>query len=382
MPTADQIRRVRFARLLVHQAADHARVDYDARSAACITSLQDAVETVLLVIADHVNAPLGPRPDFDKYFQQINAVTNQRLPLQNALSRLNRMRVQAKHSGIFPSYQQVKEMMPIVSEFMTEVCQSHLGISWASANLGALIQNVQQRYFIEEAELALNEKRFVDALISSRKALFLAFEKASDIGRFNTTKPLGPLETWGCEAPTWAQSYSYITEKVGDPFGLIVLDHSALDAKLVKLGIDPMTFWNVWRITPAVYQLGNGKWIVKNELQKVERPVEESDAIYAVENITEIVLRKESHEARLKVLPYAGQFELKVLPGAVVFSKAAALSDQRHTFSGGESVIVHARTYGFAGEDGWWEMFWRGPSSYIVGYLHETHVDRTVDTAA
>lgn len=152
----------------MHQAADHARVDYDARSAACITSLQDAVETVLLVIADHVNAPLGPRPDFDKYFQQINAVTNQRLPLQNALSRLNRMRVQAKHSGIFPSYQQVKEMMPIVSEFMTEVCQSHLGISRASANLGALIQNVQQRYFIEEAELALNEKLFVDALIRSR----------------------------------------------------------------------------------------------------------------------------------------------------------------------------------------------------------------------
>jgi hypothetical protein len=64
----DQIRRLRFARLLMNQAHDHARVDFDARNAACLTSLQDAVETLLLIVAEKVDATLPARPDFDKYF--------------------------------------------------------------------------------------------------------------------------------------------------------------------------------------------------------------------------------------------------------------------------------------------------------------------------
>lgn len=377
MLTPDHVRRLRFARLLLLQAVEHARIDEEARNAACVTSLQDAVETLLLIVAERVDASIPPRADFDKYFSAINEkAVSYTLPLQTHLMRLNRMRVQAKHAGIFPSHAHASEMVPLVTAFATEVCERLLDVNWATANLSALVHDTEQRGLLEDAEQALATKRYVDALVAARKCLFLAFEHKYDISRFASENPLDIFAAFGCEAPVWAKSSEYISKHVGDPFGYIVIDHPGLDAKLLKLGVDAVAFWNVWRITPAVYQLEDKTWVVKRELAKIERPDHEGDAIYVVETVSEMILRREAHDRRLKMVPNSGLWHLTVKQGAKAYAKADRAAQVRNIFSESRNVTVVAETFGLNGEGGWWEVHWFGADAIGAGYLLEEDVQR------
>ncbi|MCO8030815.1 hypothetical protein NI454_12745 [Brevundimonas diminuta] len=378
MTSADQIRRLRFARLLVQQASDHARVDQDARNAACVMSLQDAIEAVLLVVAERVDAAVPRTAEFDKYFSAINTkIAPQVLPLQTTLSRLNRMRVQAKHAGVFPSHQQVLEMIPIATAFMSEVCSTHLQVNWSVANLSALVEDEAQKTFLFEAETALGQGRFQDALVAARKAFFLAFEASYDIARFEKGEAKGLLFALGCSAPFYAQNPDWIRSNVNDPFRYIVYDHAHLEAGLVKLGADPVSFWNVWRIAPAVYRFESGVWAVKRELAKTERADLEGDAIYVVDTVAELILRKEAQDRRQKLTPRGESWQFKVRGGAVLRSRAAPDSPVSHVFEQPSTVFVEAETCGLDGEGLWWQVYGLMPTGFVGGYLLEADVDRT-----
>lgn len=374
----DQIRRLRFARLLMHQAYDHARVDFDARNAACLTSMQDAVETLLLIVAEKVDATLGNRPDFDKYFQHINAkISPATLPSHSALMRLNRMRVSAKHAGVFPSHNQVVELMPVVTEFMVEVCEAYLGVSWHTANLASMVENDAQKRLLQEAETYLAESRFPEAMIAARKAFFLAFEKSFDISAFDGTQPVNAFTTFGCDAPSWAKSRDYIANHVGDPFGYIVIDHNVLEAKLFRLGIDPVAFWNVWRLTPAVYLTKDGRWLLKQDYSKIGQPDPESDSIYVVETVTAFILRKEEKERMAKSIVLTTDWQLIPNPGGKIYAKADDQSDVRLICEGNEALRVNAATCGFDGEGGWWDVFWTGKGQVVHGFIREPDINRS-----
>lgn len=375
--SADPIRRLRLARLLVQQAEDHARVDHESRNAACVMSLQDAVETVLLVVAQHVGATFNKAPDFDKYFVSINEkIAPASLPMKLTLERLNKMRVQAKHHGFCPSHSDSEPMVGIVKAFLSEVCEAHLQVDWRTANLSHLVRNLEQRGLLEQSEKALAEKRYVEALISARKAMFLAFEQEYDISGFRDGNYLNALSFLGWRAPNWARSPEYIRDRVGDPFGYIVIDSAVLDADLVKLGVDPVSFWNIRRITPEVYRLSDGTWLLKRELAKTERSDAEADAVYAVDAVADMILRKEARERRTKSISQPGLWNLRTKPGASVYAKASIASQVLLTCVDGITLRVEAETVGFNGEEGWWEVAWFSPQ-WGRGYLREEDVDRS-----
>lgn len=374
--SADPIRRLRLARLLVQQAEDHARVDHESRNAACVMSLQDAVETVLLVVAQHVGATLNKTPDFDKYFVAINEkIAPASLPMKLTLDRLNKMRVQAKHHGFCPPHSDSEPMVGIVKAFLSEVCQTHLQVDWRNANLSHLVRNTEQRALLEESEAALADKRYVEALVAARKAMFLAFELDYDISAFQHGNHLNALSFLGWNSPSWARSPEYIRDHVGDPFDYIVIDSAVLDGELVKLGVDPVSFWNVRRITPEVYRLSDGTWVSKRELAKTERSDAEADAVYAVDAVADMILRKEARARRTKSISQAGLWNLTTKPGAVVYAKASIESQVRLTCIDGQTFNVEAGTCGFNGEEGWWEVTWFSPQ-WGRGYLREEDVDR------
>ncbi|MBS0362859.1 MAG: hypothetical protein JSR98_15895 [Proteobacteria bacterium] len=333
-------------------------------------------------MAEKVGASIPQRADFDKYFTAINEkIAPANLPLHSELMKLNRLRVQAKHAGIFPSHSQATAMVPVVSAFIEEVCEHHLGTNWATANLSSLVENQEKRELLGEAESALSSRQFTDALIAARKALYLTFEAAYDICRFAPGKPaLGLLGAFGCEAPPWAKTAQYIETQVKDPFGYIVIDHADIDSKLFKLGADPIIFWNIWRISPAVYKMEDGRWLVKRELAKVERSDHEADAIYVVENVADMVLRSESQSRRLKLIPQSGAWSLKAKAGARLFAKADAGSEVSLTFAESEFLFVDSETCGFDGEGGWWHVSVIGKGRFTSGFLREDDVDRSPET--
>ena len=343
-------------------------------------SLQDAVETVLLVVAETVNATISKNTEFDKYFQAINAKVEPKvLILQSEMSRLNRLRVQAKHAGIFPRHTQATEMIPVVEAFLTDVCKDYLGWDWMNLGLSNLIENKTQSAFLRDAEQALTEQRFRDALVAARMAIFDAFEKAYDIRSFETDAPGNALFMMlSCSAPPWAKSIEYVQKNVGDPFQYIVIDHTHLDTRLVKMGADPVMFWNIWRITPAVYCFGDSDWVVKRELDKTEREDLEADAVYVVDSVAELLILLEQQTRKQRVAP-SGIWTLKVKQGATLRTRAAEDAPVSWVFEAPSTLQASAETCGLDGKGTWWQGYWYGEDAFKKGFLANDDVDWSAD---
>lgn len=379
MVTTDAIRRLRLARLLLNQAVDHARVDHEAHSAACATSLQDAIEVALLALAETLSVAIPARSDFDKYFSLINEkIAPKTLPLHAQMMRLNKIRVQAKHSGIFPKHSEVANLVPVAGAFLEEICTAHLGVRFGALNLSTMIENVEQKAFVEEAELLLSTGNYLEAATAARKAFYLAFEKSADIRKFGeATATNNAFLEFASTSPLYARNPDYIAKRVDDAFAYIVLDPQRIDADLVRDAIDPIAFWNVWRLTPKVYLWDNGTWSVSRELSKTERDDLQADAIYVVETIADILLRREERRRRQRLVPFGRYWNLTMKAGAKVYAKADISSQLNHSCKAGEVLNVTAGTTGLDGSAGWWAVSHFADAPYFSGYVREEEVDRS-----
>ncbi len=79
------------------------------------------------------------------------------------------------------------------------------------------------------------------------------------------------LAALGSFAPWFARNRRYVEENVGDPSDYVVLDHDDVEKTILRAGISPTDFWNVWRLTPGLFYDGEvGEWVVKYEFDKLE----------------------------------------------------------------------------------------------------------------
>ena len=339
--------------------------------------MQDAVEIALLVLAESLAVSIPSRTDFDRYFTLINEkIAPQALPLHAQMMRLNRIRVQAKHAGIFPQHTEVANLVPVVRAFLDEICAVHLGVNFATLDLSTLIENAEQRVLVEEAERELAGGNHL-ALIAARKAFYLAFEKSADVRKFAEIQGNSLLVTLGSTAPPHARNPDYVSKQVRESFGYIVLDHTRIDAELVRDGIDPVVFWNVWRITPKVYLWEDGNWSINRELSIIERDDLQSEAVYVVEAVADILLRREERHRRHRLIPFDRRWTLTMKVGARVYEKADTSSNVIHAFETTRQVEVSAETVGLDRNSGWWSVSHYLSEPYYSGYVREEEVDRS-----
>ncbi|VXC93008.1 hypothetical protein SPHINGOAX6_70383 [Sphingomonas sp. AX6] len=73
----------------------------------------------------------------------------------------------------------------------------------------------------------------------------------------------------------------------------MVIDHSRLESDLMKDGIDVHLYWNVRRLTPAVWLRGDGVWFHDYDLEISDNPEIRLDAEYCLDSITSLILQKE-----------------------------------------------------------------------------------------
>jgi hypothetical protein len=111
--------------------------------------LQDAVESFLLAIAEHVDAGVDPKTGFDRYFELINSkISPSELPFRSRLNALNKLRVNSKHYGLQPSKSELDPLLTTVSEFFDEVTRSNVGKAFATLSLVDSLQDGEAREFL------------------------------------------------------------------------------------------------------------------------------------------------------------------------------------------------------------------------------------------
>ncbi|MBI9110272.1 hypothetical protein [Maridesulfovibrio ferrireducens] len=317
-----------------------------------IIVLQDAVESLLLALCDHINIDIADKDAFHKYIEKINKkIDPKKLPYRTHLNDLNKMRVSAKHSAIIPNKTAINNLIPAISSFLSDVALDHLGVDFWIMNEGRNLTNQTIKNFIDEAYSSYEEENYFNTLVACRKAIHIEIERAYDISQFRTiTKHMKLMSSFSF-APSYAKTPDYIKEHVKAPTDYICLDTNHVDNEMTKSGVDHITFWNVLRMTPPVYLNHNEEWIVKNIYSlKYDENIKKNSE-YILQSTVAILMAKQRYNEKLKSSYH--QFHHKIIPkGTHIYERAESINVSpkkivEEDFRGNQ----HCKTIGLDGEE-------------------------------
>ncbi|MCG5240956.1 hypothetical protein ACIU1J_30165 [Azospirillum doebereinerae] len=364
-------------------ADENAASQRDATLPAAICNLQDAVEGFLHALAEHFHAPLPDKIDFNRYFDLINDtfkknpdLSSYELPYKVSLLRMNKMRVNAKHHGIIPEKEDLGRLVTAVRGFFDDVCRDVLKISFSTISLITILKESNTKEMLIEAENLFSSGDYAGCLVSCRKVIYRHFEFRFNIRRYEPGYVPGGLAFFEpCNAPYFTQNAEFIAENVETPFDYIQIDHSALDMMLVKEGIDHDIYWNIWRLTPAVYER-DGVWLVKHEYDKLIDDDIKERAEYVLEKTVSIIVAMQQRYKRLQLI---GRWSNYILPDRADILKVYKKSDRNSEcicMISPEKADVKVSSFGpgLQGDGDYWHVHFEddeaGVKKYIRGFVH------------
>jgi len=156
------MRRLAFVRYLHQTAVDQSHQPGMLASAAILT-LHDAVELFLDLACEHRN--VQRRGDqFMGYWDDLGPeLLPDGLPMKESLRRVNKLRVNLKHHGTFPS-PDVDYARSTVLVFFTETCQAIFGVEFDAVSMTDLAQSERAGASLESANASIRAGDPVQAL--------------------------------------------------------------------------------------------------------------------------------------------------------------------------------------------------------------------------
>jgi len=328
--TPQQVKTLSIARHLLTLATRELSSRNDVAQCVGIALLQDSLETVLLCLAEQVNAQLKESAGFNLYLDEIDKrIAPASLPFRSKLLRINRLRVNAKHHAIPPPADEIPELLTVTREFEEEVCTKHLAVNFWTISFSNILDEGDVKNALQEAEVQYQGKDFTSVLQACRKVIYLLFERDYDIQSFEPgATPRGPglrCRPYS-KAPFYACNKEYIEKSVREPTDYIVLDHQDLEHRLLISGIDPTSFWNIWRLTPAAYRRADKTWVFRFDLDQLDTREIQSRAEYVFARTEELAIAEFQTRCSQQIVPSSCTFLLLMSGDVKVYEKADATS--------------------------------------------------------
>lgn len=371
----ETIRRIGLARHLFELATGSLRSKNDLHLFSAANLAQDAIETFLIALADHLQVTCDQNTKFDRYFVLIDEkIAPKELPFKPKLLRLNRVRVDSKHHGIQPAREECERLMASAREFLDEASLAHFGAAFSTISAIDLLEDGECKQFLASAKEALEQGQYESCVVSCRKAVYIEVERHYDISAYKNEEPRGLLAGL-TSAPHYARSMRYVAEKVKDPTDYIVLDHASVDRDLLKSGVDPTDFWNVWRLTPEVFLDKTGRWYVKRDFAKVDASSLAEKAQYVFGATLDIALARHSNR-RATRWQQASRYYVELAKGGVsLYVKADKSSPVAATVPDGLGRLDTDYTVEGLNDDGiYWHICHLENGNFLYGFIHNDDV--------
>ncbi len=239
-------------------------------ASAGLIILQDAVELVLYACLIEASADEGKAIESFTFDQLIGELRRLGLSVvkSGTLKAMNKQRVLIKHNAQLAEPAAVQQYYQASLLATDALLVDIIGKPLQHIVIADAISNPELKLHIEEASVSIETGRYLDALIATRKALFLAIEVDYDIGRWRDFDPSQGTTNlalmMGNKALYHTRNKRWIQENVFDSLDYVQLDHERIRLDMIELGIDPEEFFNVWRITPTYTCLqtipGQSRW--------------------------------------------------------------------------------------------------------------------------
>lgn len=372
------IHKLLLTRRLYELARENLNSSNDLSLGIGVNLLQDAVEAFLLAVSEHVNAGITNTTKFDQYFELINAkIAPKELPFRSRLSALNKLRVNSKHYGLAPSQTETKGILETVREFFDEVTKSIIGLSFATISLIDLLRDGPAKEFLRAAEEAFLKEDYNECLISCRKAVYVKIESSYDSRPFATDDPpkgLG-LAFLGNKTPYYFRDKAYIEKNVSEPTDYIMLDHKEIEIELMKSGMDSVSFWNIWRLTPEVYRRNEGEWVVKWEFRKFDEDGVKERAEYVLDTTISLFVAADQRLAAARMPGDRKYYVNLKTEEASVYAKADLGSQiLEKTPAGITKLYVDYRVPALNGDGTFWHVSHFDNGFSVWGFIFEDDI--------
>jgi hypothetical protein len=380
--TPSTLNKLLLSRALFHLAKDNSASSNGVRISIACNLLQDAVECFLVALAEHVHAKVDPKTSFEQYFDRINdQLGSNRLPYQLPLIALNKIRVNSKHYGIQPAKPELDAKLITVGEFFQEVTEATFGQAFATLSLVDLLRDGPAKTLLREAEEAFESENYSECLVLCRKVLFVIFESDYNAKAFvdeSVPKNFFAMALrGGLHVPYYARDKAYLEEEVKEPTDYIILDHNRLEMELMKDGIDSVGFWNVWRMTPAVYRENdNSPWIVKNDFKVLDSEGIAERAEYVLVTTTDILLTRNERHTKTRSVDYRRYYVDLKRESVPLYAKASKASPAPSTTPPGlRRLFCDYSIEGLDQSGTFWSITHKADDRYVFGFVHEEDVE-------
>ncbi|MGH8644868.1 MAG: hypothetical protein ACREX4_10585 [Gammaproteobacteria bacterium] len=327
-----------------------------------------------------MNAQIQSKTGFEQYIDLIDAkIAPKALPFRSRLLAMNKSRVNSKHFGLAPAQSEVSGLLVTVREFFDEVASSIIGVTFASVSLIDLLRDREAKDFLREAEGAFAAGDFETSLFSCRKAIFVRIEQDYDVAPFETDRDanMWGLALLGRKAPFYARNKDYISKNVREPTDYIVLDHSELDMDLMRKGIDTVSFWNVWRLTPEVYRSKKDTpWVQKRDLGKLEAEGIKERAEYVLDTTITMLVSADQRTAAARWTEPRRYFVRLRREAAPLYEKAILTSTVKgHVPPGVTELFVDYSVDALDGAGTFWHVSHYDEKFFLSGYISNDEIE-------
>ncbi len=334
------------ARALFDKAQELCTVDDKFLASAGLVVLQDAIELVIYSCLIELGADEHKSIESLTFDQLIGELNKLGKPIQKSgtLKALNKQRVIIKHYGQIADPDAVRNYYEAAQLSTNVLLKDIMGKDLQEILLADAIKNNTIKDHITEACTAIESRKYFNALIEIRKAIYIAIEEDysvfgwKDHPREKEEGVFEALSKGGRKAPWYTKNKEWIEKNVNDPFDYIQIDHDKLRIDLLEWGVSTQDLWNIWRLTPEVFYDKDSKlWKVNLDLEHFRGAATEQNARYCLDRAVSLLIKKQSHLDLSRQLRYGPEyyFSVRMKEDQPLYSKASTKSLTAHTLRKG-----------------------------------------------
>lgn len=375
------------AKTLFERAGELCVVDDKHMASAGIVILQDAIELVLYACLKELGVNKQKMIEKFSFDQMIGELKNKKceLPKSDTLKALNKQRVIIKHYGQVTDPTTALNYYESARHTVDSLMQSVVGKNLQDILIHEAIRKDEIKGYIAKANQCIEKKKYFDALVEIRKAVFIEIEQDYSVFDWRETpKAIDTVASFfeiarkeGRKAPWHTRNKEWIEENVHDPFDYIQLDHEKLRVDLLEWGVSTVDFWNLWRLTPPVfYDKKSSDWKVNLDLKYLREGATEENARYCLDRVVSLLVRKQNHIDLARYLNFGRDYRIKVQMknDGPLFSKASSLSAQTNVLIKDQVYLADAIIPGLGGEEDFVHIIHeqKEEPKFLFGYVNFT----------
>lgn len=268
----DTVRRLAFIRYLHTLGTEQARLP-EPLSSACVLTLQDAVESFLILATDHFGA--GASPNFDRYWEKLapHLPDGVGLAVEQGMKRLNKARVNLKHYGARPDAESIALAVRDTATFMASNTMLVFGIDYESVSMAHVIVQEPVRELVTKAESASASGDRIGAMIALADAFEMLFEPhqpdRSTWGQGSSPLAFGPRLASSLKADRIARLldagqhriHGHDCQQMGEQIEALtrIVDEVRPAVRMAALGVSFSAYQRFQTLTPVAARFINGR---------------------------------------------------------------------------------------------------------------------------